>query len=524
MSCKTYRGSLSLEMRVRVIKESEKGISHRNLASKFGCGKTQIASILQHKDELLREWEAAGKRDCFIRKPPSQIKRMITKLLRAPPPVIRKKQEREKRAKIDNLVWAWLRDANTRCIPISGNIIKEKAVECAKGLFFPSFTPDDEWLDYFRKRHNIMSLTAYDGSNNLDANSFVEWNIEALPTVENYDPKNIYNVDEIGLFFREIPGKTLLEKINMCVGGKLAKERFTVSLCCNALGDKEPLIVVSNHFQPKHFNNIGKKWGVDWRVNGNSWMSSTIFTEWLQSFNEKMKLQGRKILLFMDTAPCHPNKSLSNIELQFIGPKRPIFLQPIGEGIAQSFKFLYRKKLMRHVLARMVAEERAPSKNIDLTSVIWWMSTAWKEVKPETISKCFMMCGIAGKMSHVKIVWETNEYAELDELCKAANIDETVAYENIQCHNERGQEWDEDTGENVFCDPPNLLSSKVDEDEDNAPTPPYSIGESLAAIDRLRVTFSDMNSEGAFSHVFDNLVTIEESLEDVLIKGKIKSY
>ena len=46
---------LSLQERVSVISESEKGKSQRELAKQFNCGKTQIQSILANRERYLKE-------------------------------------------------------------------------------------------------------------------------------------------------------------------------------------------------------------------------------------------------------------------------------------------------------------------------------------------------------------------------------------------------------------------------------------------------------------------------------------
>jgi hypothetical protein len=53
-----------------------------------------------------------------------------------------------------------------------------------------------------------------------------------------------------------------------------------------------------------------------------SWMNSLIFKEWLLKFDRKMKRQNRKVILFLDNAPCHPHFQLDNIKLQFFPPNQ----------------------------------------------------------------------------------------------------------------------------------------------------------------------------------------------------------
>jgi hypothetical protein len=42
-------------------------------------------------------------------------------------------------------------------------------------------------------------------------------------------------------------------------------------------------------------------------------MTSRIMEEWLTAFNRRMKQQNCNILLFMDSATCHPHNELSSV-------------------------------------------------------------------------------------------------------------------------------------------------------------------------------------------------------------------
>jgi hypothetical protein len=48
--------------------------------------------------------------------------------------------------------------------------------------------------------------------------------------------EDIFNADECGVFYRQLPTRFLIEKGETCKGGKKSKERITVLLCCNARG------------------------------------------------------------------------------------------------------------------------------------------------------------------------------------------------------------------------------------------------------------------------------------------------
>ena len=87
-----------------------------------------------------------------------------------------------------------------------------------------------------------------------------------------------------------------------------------------------------------------KQLPVIWRWNRTSWMTASLFDEWLASTNSSMIKQNRKILLFIDHAPCHNSDTqYSNITLKFFPPNTTSKLQPLDQGIIKNFKCYYRE-------------------------------------------------------------------------------------------------------------------------------------------------------------------------------------
>ena len=66
-----------------------------------------------------------------------------------------------------------------------------------------------------------------------------------------YEPHDVYNADETGLFFNMLPDRTLACKGESCHGGKHSKNRLTVLLCVNRDGsDKQMQIVTGKSPKP----------------------------------------------------------------------------------------------------------------------------------------------------------------------------------------------------------------------------------------------------------------------------------
>ncbi len=71
-----------------------------------------------------------------------------------------------------------------------------------------------------------------------------EWK-ERLPSLlEGYAPEDILNLDETGLFFRQLPDKSLTVKAKDCAGGKKPKNRLTLVLIASAAGKMEKMTVI----------------------------------------------------------------------------------------------------------------------------------------------------------------------------------------------------------------------------------------------------------------------------------------
>ena len=64
-----------------------------------------------------------------------------------------------------------------------------------------------------------------------------EWKVKVPELCAGYDLDDIHNIDKIGLFFKALVDSTLHIKGEDCSGGKHSKERLTVMLCGNALGE-----------------------------------------------------------------------------------------------------------------------------------------------------------------------------------------------------------------------------------------------------------------------------------------------
>ena len=91
-------------------------------------------------------------------------------------------------------------------------------------------------------------------------------------------------------------------------GGKFAKDRLSIMLCCSATGEKLKPLVIGNAARPRAFkqNNVTPdNLPVTWKHNKKAWMTTAVFEDWLTQLNETMKKKQGRIILFVDNATSH---------------------------------------------------------------------------------------------------------------------------------------------------------------------------------------------------------------------------
>ena len=149
--------------------------------------------------------------------------------------------------------------ARVALIPVSVPMIQEEALPIALKLNITGFTASNEWLEKWKTRHNAKQFSVAGEDGEVNAETLKSW-AERLPEiVKGYELKYIWNADETGLFWRALPDKSLSVKKGRCKGGKYAKQPITVLLTVNALGEKEPPIIIGRSLKPRCFKNVKDK-------------------------------------------------------------------------------------------------------------------------------------------------------------------------------------------------------------------------------------------------------------------------
>lgn len=140
-----------------------------------------------------------------------------------------------------------MRKPSFRCKPlaIARSHIQARALVEAERRGIDGFKASDGWFCNWRKRNGIgPSLRLYGEAGDVSYLQFEEEMAKLREQLEeqNFEPDNIFNMDETGLFYRAMPARTYLaadESRKTVRGTKSlkAKDRVTVLCCVNATGN-----------------------------------------------------------------------------------------------------------------------------------------------------------------------------------------------------------------------------------------------------------------------------------------------
>ena len=160
-----------------------------------------------------------------------------------------------------------------------------------------SFTASSDWLEKWKAAYGIRETRITWEADDVSIPNVKSW-IERIPQlVRGYKLEDIWNMDELGLFCKLLPDKSLIEKAKSKKGGKKAKVRLTVTFFVNADGQKvDEAVIIWKSKKPRRFKNLkgrelSQPLGVHYFANNKAWMNSEIMSDVLKRLGRKMKMQ-----------------------------------------------------------------------------------------------------------------------------------------------------------------------------------------------------------------------------------------
>ncbi|KAI7957779.1 hypothetical protein MJO29_001978 [Puccinia striiformis f. sp. tritici] len=310
--------------------------------------------------------------------------------------------------KVEASLVEWMTQAIHCNMTITGDIIKARWRDFARLAGIPSeewLKLSGGWLDSFKRRHQLKSYRKHGEAASADI-TVVESEVERVKEItKDYLLKDIFNMDETGLFYSMPPDTGLA--FNKSHGVKGNKTRMTLAVTCNADGtEKLPILFIGKYKRPRCFKKKqARDYGYEYYNNGNAWMTSEIFENWLLTWNSKLRAEKRSILLLVDNFRGHavPEDGMSNIRVEFFAPNLTSHVQPLDAGIIKSLKSHYRKKAISRSISVFTELGGTTSAsdifNVNQLVAMKMATQAWANVSQATISNCWGKTKITNQAS-----------------------------------------------------------------------------------------------------------------------------
>jgi hypothetical protein len=111
-------------------------------------------------------------------------------------------------------------------------------------------------------------------------------------------------MDETGLFWKLTPDRTLATKPGS--RGKKNKDRVTLAFTCSAAGEHLQPWLIGKSKHPWCFKKANRSlFRLQYRYNKTKWMIGLIIEEYLRWLDNKIRGEGRKVLLLLDNFSGH---------------------------------------------------------------------------------------------------------------------------------------------------------------------------------------------------------------------------
>ena len=111
-------------------------------------------------------------------------------------------------ADMEQCLYLWFANARSKNVPLTDEILKEKAKHFSDETGVTD-KYSNGWLQLFKARHGISSHVISGESAGVDRALIDHGRKEAIRNMKAFAPKDVFNIDETGLFFRMLPDRSL---------------------------------------------------------------------------------------------------------------------------------------------------------------------------------------------------------------------------------------------------------------------------------------------------------------------------
>lgn len=262
------------------------------------------------------------------------------------------------------------------------------------------------WLARWIERHNIRGIRLHGEASTADPRIKENWLETAfLEICKKFDPKDIWNGDETGLFYDQLPGFTYVSDGSTPHGSKESKGRVTIMLAASMMAEKRRVFIIGHSHDLEKVNETDHR-PYDYHSQKNAWMDQQLFDKYLARWNTELQQENRHIALIVDNSTVHTLlRTFSHITVFYLPPGQTSIVQPVDQGMVHSIKAKYRAELLtvkmrevdshptRKTISELSREEKIKQYTLKRIQYASLICHAWKKVSKETLKNCFKAAG-----------------------------------------------------------------------------------------------------------------------------------
>jgi Mor family transcriptional regulator len=265
---------ITVEVKKKINGKHEQGMQVPTIARFYKKSMSMISTVLKKKEEL---------RGLDVAKGVMRVSKQWPRILED----------------VEKLLLVWINEKQLAGDTVTENLICEKAKALYADLVskLPGKSTENEegfkasrgWFDNFKRRSGIHSVVRHGEAANSDtkaAETFIA-EFQKLMVSECYLPQQVFNCDEMGIFWKKMPKRTYITaEENAMLGHKPMKDRLTLLLCANASSDfkVKPLLMYHSE-NPRSFKKCKvqkSQLNVMWRSNSKAWVTRILFVDWIK--------------------------------------------------------------------------------------------------------------------------------------------------------------------------------------------------------------------------------------------------
>ncbi|RLN76852.1 hypothetical protein BBJ28_00001633 [Nothophytophthora sp. Chile5] len=362
-------------------------------------------------------------------------------------------QYQHKLSIIEDMLYKWQMqiELDAPALKITGDLLQSKAMEFRNKILadyssdlsdevvlsLTDFKASNGWLHRYMQRRSVRSLPKLQAqaataaaAANLDRTSGDQRIERIREQLLEISPSCIWNLDELALRHRTTSAR--LDSIVNLDARSL--ERISVAMAVSAAGEKLQLQVVGKDPNPPSLKDVDAltAYEIQYRDQCRAWHDSHAIVEFIQAMNTEATTRNQLWYLVLDSCAAHvaaahaldPSGSYRNgfkfdaTVLLFLPPGSTSDVQPLHQGIFQSFKLQFRREMLQtliheHELStaakrdqqqrtnRVTGEGEAEVDVVDafdvhahthMRNTLSWLQKAWNSVSTQAICRAWSAC------------------------------------------------------------------------------------------------------------------------------------